>query len=134
MFKASSIPRIRQINGSKQKLMITKEYRELIDKIILRTSEGKIKWETTSDKNKFLCRISLKTIVVHSYVYYNQESDSNLQSISFEILDLMGEKIDGIYVDESEPDYIKMTDLYDMTRRNALNIDRTIRDLLDALE
>ena len=114
--------------------MITKEYRELIDKIIERTNEGKIKWETTSDSLKFLCKIGDRTVVVYSYVYNFNPTGMDLNCISFEILDFFGEKIDGIYVDESELDFAKMTDLYDMARRNALRIDQTIRDLLDALE
>lgn len=114
--------------------MITKEYRELIDKIIERTYDGKIKWETTSDRNKYLCKIGDKTIIVRSYTYNDNAELIDTQCISFEILDILGEKIDGIYIDENESDFIKMTSLYDMARRNALNIDRTIRDLLDALE
>lgn len=114
--------------------MITKEYRELINKIIERTNEDKIKWEPTSDSQKFLCKISSKTVVVRSYVYLNPEIGQDLSCVSFEILDIMGELIDGVYVDETESDYVKMSDLYDMARRNALRIDQTIRDLLDALE
>lgn len=113
--------------------MISKEYRELIDKILIRTSQNKIKWEGTSDSDKFTCRITNKIIAMRSYIYNCNPEEADYRCISFEILDVFGDKIDGIYIDENETEYIKMSELYDAARRNALHIDKTIRDLLNAL-
>lgn len=54
--------------------------------------------------------------------------------VSLELLNFMGERIDGIYIEVTDEGYGKLQELYALARRNALHIDETISELMTGLD
>lgn len=109
--------------------MIATEYRPMVDKLIHLTQNKQLNWETTSDANKFLITLGLNSVVVEQFASYPDD----VSVVAIELLNGLGEKIDGIYISEPDDDYNRMFELYGMARRNALKIEQTISDIMNVL-
>lgn len=113
--------------------MIPNEYKPLIDKIIQRTSERVLTWMTTSIEDQFETKIGNYNVTIRRVL--RDVYDDEPASVSFEILDSYGEKVDYLYTDEDEEiDYDKMLSLFSAARRQALNIDGAISDMMQNLD
>ena len=110
--------------------MIPEEYKPMIDKIISNTDTRKCSWETTSDSEKFILKAGANSI---SIFYYESYPD-DVPVVALEILNLFGEKVDGIYIKNEDIDFDKMYQLYTAARRNALKITETISDIMTWLD
>lgn len=109
--------------------MIPNEYRPLVSKIIEKTGQNAMKWETTSDEYKFLCRIGLNSVVVQRFNAYPEDEPC----ISFNVRNVHGESVDFFSTMIDEADYDIMEQLFNAARRRALNIDRIIADMMSRL-
>ncbi len=109
--------------------MIPDEYKAMIDLLIERSSQKKLRWKTTSDSQKFLVDIGLNAISVESFHEYQQDVDM----IGIRLYNTTGDQIDWIASDERESDFIKLHSLYSAGRRSALNIDKTISEIMSSL-
>lgn len=90
----------------------------------------KSSWETTSDSEKYILKAGSNSI---SIFYYEAYPD-NVPVVALEILNLFGEKVDGIYINNEDIDFDKMYKLYSAARRNALKITQTIADIMAWLD
>ncbi|MDE6695415.1 MAG: hypothetical protein K2K25_00885 [Muribaculaceae bacterium] len=110
--------------------MIPTQYEPLLSKLEIATSTISGLWDKTSDKQKFSVSINGITVIIHKYVIYPE----NAECVSFEIMDPLGDVIDGIYYDESEAEYNRVNLLYESARRNALKISETLSDVVSGLD
>lgn len=110
--------------------MIPSEYRPLVDKIIKKTGEGKVKWQKTSDSEKFLTEIGFNTVIVQRFNAFPEDEPC----ISFNVRNTMGESVDFFSAMISESDYLTMSDLFNAARRQALDIDNIINSMMRSLE
>ncbi|MDE6702695.1 MAG: hypothetical protein K2K00_03355 [Muribaculaceae bacterium] len=110
--------------------MIPTEYLPIVNALIDKTKEMKLKWERTSSETKFQTAIGENTVVV--YYYYTYPDD--IPCIGIDILDLFGEKIDQFSSEATDADFSILDDLYTRARRNALHIDATISTLKSNLD
>lgn len=109
--------------------MIPEEYKELVDKLVTLTENRKINWETTSDTTKF----SFGGSKVSALIYNGNDFQTGEDFVRLELLDILGDQIDGFYVDEHDEDFPKMLALYNSSKRNALKIEESISSLLNDL-
>jgi hypothetical protein len=102
---------------SKEKLL------EIARRLARRTSTGGVKWERTSEDTTF--QVSLEDVSVLVW------SRRGLFGLS--VMNASGTVVDGISTDSflGEPELLP--GLYDMARRDALQVDRTIDDVLRKL-
>lgn len=110
--------------------MIPTQYEPLLSKLEIATSTISGLWDKTSDKQKFSVSINGITVIIHKYVVYPE----NIECVAFEIMDTLGDVIDGIYYDESEEEYNRLNLLYESARRNALKISETLSDVVSGLD
>lgn len=110
--------------------MIPPQYENLLGKLEVATSKLSGIWKPTSDRDKFSIRINNTTILLNSYVSFPEE----YECVSLEIMNAGGEIIDGMYLSTNELGYIRLKNLYDTARRNALKIPETLSDLVSGLD
>ena len=110
--------------------MIPAEYLPIVNALIDKTKEIKLKWERTRNEKKFQTAIGENTVVINYYYSYPDD----IPCVDIEILDLFGDKIDRFSSDATESDFSLIEDLYMRARRNALRIDATINTLMNNLD
>lgn len=109
--------------------MIPVEYINLINKIKEVTSKRMVRWNKTSDSNRFDLEIESNSISINRY-----DNPLEFPKITIDILDIMGEYVDGFYIYSDDQDYKMLSDLYSDIRRNALRINETIDELNSGLD
>lgn len=107
--------------------------KELIERLIDNTDQGKLQWEKTNRSAQFMaCMSKVDILVMH-------DLSLNKITYTFAIETKEGSTIDFIKASEKEStifvsdDFILLSNIYEKARRNALNIDKTIDDILGEL-
>ena len=114
--------------------MIPTEYKPLIDKLVRLTNDGSRNWTVTSDDSKFAMDIGLNGVVVRFFRAWDPATEGEEYVVRFEIINPVGVSIDGFSEGESDSDYSEMLSFYEMARRSALRIDKTISELMRDLD
>lgn len=114
--------------------MIPNEYFPLITKLYNLSSIGKLKWEVTSDSNKFSFVLSSNSLIISRYKSWPDDADC----IMLEIKDELGNRVDAIVSDDQDTEFPEqfnlMFNLFTAARRCALKIEETITKLLTELD
>lgn len=110
--------------------MIPEEYKTLISKIESKSKSLKKIWEETSDGNKYILKIGANSITLHEYEAF----PSGKEYISLEIINLFGEKVDGIYIAEDDPDFSRMSNLFTAAKRNSTEFKKTLDNIIKDID
>lgn len=114
--------------------MIPEEYKPLVDKLVKVTNNGSRNWAVTSDDSKFTMDIGLNGVVIRFFRAWDPATELEEYVVRLEIINSVGESIDGFSEGQTDIGYNEMYSLYEMARRNALHIDKTISELMRDLD
>ncbi|HWZ22025.1 MAG TPA: hypothetical protein VNW06_05190, partial [Cytophagaceae bacterium] len=102
--------------------MISDKYKELIERLSLKTEQKQIIWQKSSRDGEFKLQLGGGTLTVGKF-----EGDYNYKpSISIIIYNDRGDKIDAIDVEDSMHDYLLVDEFYSSIRRSYFKVDETI--------
>ena len=110
--------------------MIPEDYMPLVRTLQEMTDSKECKWETTSDKEKFLLTIEDESITVFHFLSFPEDEPT----IGFEILNDYGEREDAFFVSQEDIDYDRMWNLYWSARRIAMKIQDRVSGLMTKLK
>ena len=111
--------------------MFSEAYRDLIQKLFVRTQEGRVEWQPTAESTVFLAPIGKHVFSIRAW--FNPATSR--PTVTVEVLKSSGEKVDSFNVTQREPDdYVWLMDLHELARRKALNIDNAINEMLGDLD
>ena len=100
----------------------------ILDGLIQRTSEGRLKWSRSVESDRFVTSVDAISIVIRVV-------SSRYESYQLEILDESGETVDVLGYDNTTADQDEQLErLFVLARRSAHNIDSTLEKLAKALE
>lgn len=114
--------------------------KELIQKLISNTNEGKLQWEITSRENQYSLSMNTNQVIINYSNIYLVGPSETVREYEFCILDFMGQPVEKISERENlssfsqSDDFEIMANLYETARRNAHNVDETIDSLLKELD
>ena len=106
------------------------ELGQILDGLIRRTTDGKLKWRPSVREDQFVASVDAISIVI-------QELPSRGADLNYrlEILDENGRTVEVLHYDNSSTEQDKqMENLFILARRSALNIDSVLQKLAEALE
>lgn len=103
---------------------------DIIAKLVERTGEGRVVWQTSADEDTFIAGVANTSVSVSAY-----EDNYGDQRVRFRILNWEGREIELYDTGISADDEIRatLTQLHSMARRVALGVDSQLDDLLEAL-
>lgn len=106
---------------------------KVVDSLIVNTGLGKILWkESTFDENAFQYSTANSSIVIQ-----NIHRDFDNSDVCIDIYDKTGKKVESVTDNELnqffEMPYVKMKNLYDLARRQALGVEKILDNLLEEL-
>jgi len=118
--------------------MITKEYKDLVDKIISNTKNKKITWEQTSSEQEFKTKIGRGAVTIENRYYiddiYNSKTHCRL---TFSIINENGIQADSFSSTDEDEDlelYNLLKSLYDIAKDSYLKINETVESMLKELD
>ncbi len=116
--------------------MDDQKFNLVLDKLLEKTKEGKLEWETTANRKTFLAVLQDSAISInHSYRDANDVFDaSSLYTFDFRNAD--GKVVESIAVFDSTEDnekYKKASQIFELARSQSLNIDKTLDHILEQL-
>ncbi len=105
------------------------ELDQILTGLVLRTTEGKVKWSRTVQDNRLATSVGAISVVIM------QESDPPIVRYTLDILDESGEIVESLtYQETTNEQDEELARLYVLARRSAHNIDATLERLAKALE
>lgn len=110
--------------------MIPKDYMPLVRTLQEMTGRKECKWETTSDKEKFLLTVEEESIAIFHFLSFPEDEPT----IGLEILNDFGEREDAFFIPQEDTDYELMWNLYWSARRVALKIEERVSGLMEKLK
>ena len=103
------------------------ELDQILDGLIRRTTDGKLKWQRSVHDNQFVASVDAISVVILQITLRGYGS-----GYSLEILDENGQTVE---VFSSTRGYAEqMGQLFALARRSALNIDSVLQKLAESLE
>ena len=108
------------------------ELDQILDGLIRRTSDGKLKWRRSVRDDQFVASVGAISVVVRE-IPPRQFDDEPMHR--FEILDENGQTVEVLRYDNSSREQDKqLQQLFTLARRSALNIDSVLQKLAEGLE
>jgi hypothetical protein len=111
------------------------EIEDIFSKVQRATENGKLQWKATSDKDTFIAGLEGK------FTFLIQNLRGNFESYYFSMSDSGGNVIIEQTVYEPNtpmgnfpPDFNRVKVMYEIARRNALDIDQKLRDAASLLD
>ena len=107
--------------------MIPEIYKEILDRLHIKSQNGEANWRTTGRDNQYIIYFQKFSL---SIIYGYEESDNSCY-ILLSIYNENGESIDSFYVDDnSKEEYEFLEKLYQSAKRKALKIDEAVSEML----
>ena len=108
------------------------ELEQILDGLILRTTDGKLKWHRSIHDDQFVASAGAISVVVRELIPRAIDADPHYR---FEILDENGQTVEVLHYDSSTTRQDKrLEQLFTLARRSALNTDSVLQRLAEALE
>ncbi len=107
------------------------EVTDIITKLLERTNENKVSWQTTADEDTFIAVVGNTSTLVYGY-----GDPRSRQEVQFRILNSEGREIER-YDTKTEFDQlieVDLVELFTKARRVALGVDSQLDELLKALD
>ena len=102
------------------------ELGEIVEGLVRRTTEGKLKWSRTVENDRFITSVDTISVVIEEI----QHPDYRL-----DILDESGQTVESLgFLDTTTEQEEQLAHLYALARRSALDIDSALEKLAKALE
>jgi hypothetical protein len=120
--------------------MANQKYIELVDRLHMRTQEGRLKWFETPQKGVFAALLRGYSLQIETE--RSDDPDPETLDYRFTILNGDGDVVEslsdivignGLAPTELRMFYQKCRELYDMARRKALGVDDALDSILDEL-
>ena len=108
---------------------IPDEFTTIVDRIIELSKRGKVTWKEGSSEWIFLASLTDFSVKVEDSGALDQETEYQFGIVNKEGLD-----VDGLTVDQADPDYPKIRSLWRMARRQAYHVDDALRGVESQLE
>ncbi len=119
--------------------MDKEKFNLIIEKLLERTEEGKLKWKTTANRNTFLAVLKDNSISV-SYDFGPAEEFIQAEDIyTFDFRNENGEIVESVTVmrhnvgGEYIEEFDKAEIIYNLARQQALKVDKTVDRILEQL-
>lgn len=104
------------------------DYDEIIDNVVLKTEEGKISWNPTVDENAFICVLEGEfTFRIAKFPYEGEER------VAFSMTDRANSEIFRLSAPFGDRLYQKLSELHEVARRAALNVEGKLNQVSDIL-
>lgn len=124
--------------------MVDEKYKELINKVIQKTSEGKSNWLSTGQEDQYVLHLSKGSIVIDKYDRRMSRQVNRMVGGQVDFLNTYeitisnddGNVVDSFSVSEDEkPEaWSLLKELYDCARRSYLKIDETLDGMLEEVK
>ncbi|HKO36409.1 MAG TPA: hypothetical protein VJV21_08015 [Pyrinomonadaceae bacterium] len=108
--------------------MVPEEYAELVEELVSKTHDGTIEWKTTVNQREFLAYFDKFTLSTRGGT-----DDEENSYVTVTLKDTTGRNLDSFTIWDSDPDWMKLSDVHNTARRRALNIDGAIRAIVTEL-
>lgn len=105
--------------------MATEKDRNFVDFLVEATRSGKLKWEATADVNEFAAGVKGK----YKAIVAQRTRSSGFETYVDEQLTLRNVD-DRELIDINSNEYRSVRDLYELARRNALNVDAALDEIM----
>ena len=105
------------------------EMREVVDKLVERTGQGRVPWKSSASKSTFVAAFgNLSVLISARTTGLNSE-------IKLSVLDEIGDEIDYVEFDgfSSDPQSTQIQLLYQLAKRKALGSDQRLGELMTRL-
>jgi len=110
--------------------MISNEYIDLVEKLLVRTKEGEVNWKNTVKSDEYM--IYFKSFSLSISTSY--DNFSNEHTVLISLRNDTGKEIDNFLINEEDPHYKMVTELHTGARRKALRIDEALSTIMTELE
>jgi len=105
-------------------------YSNVISGLLKKSQSKQVRWNTTTDANTFIVFFDKTSLSIrqNSRIDFN----GNLEEcwIIVDLLNDLGEKVDGFVIEGNDEDWDKLDELYTLARRAALSIDSAIHEII----
>jgi len=113
--------------------------KRLVSKLFELTNRGKLKWETTSDQDRFVVVLEKGTVEIEeSEPWYDAHSGEAAYDYSMTVHDEADRSLDTIAQKDlrvqGEPPDCTLPDLFRVARASALNSEEAVQELLTELD
>lgn len=112
-------------------MAFSKQIEQLVARLTDLTENGKVKWRETADEAIFLVPVA-KFVVSVGKEDIDTWGQENVR-FRVRVLDHSGKTLDDDSASSGE-DFSRLGRLHELARRNALNVDEALTDLLSSLE
>ncbi len=113
------------------------ELESILDGLIRRTSDGKLRWSRAAEANQFVTAVDTIAVIVRRRDVHSSLRDDAVAAFELEILDEKGTLIE-TFGSRGRPATSeqrgKLSRLHDLARYSALNVQQTLEKLAKALE
>ena len=110
---------------------------DILDGLIRRTSDGKLKWNRTPEANQFVTAVDALAVIVRRWDFSHALHAPPEAAFELEIIDEKGSSIETLRTRSKQAttgQEQKLSDLHDLARLSALNVQETLDKLAKALE
>jgi hypothetical protein len=105
--------------------MASEKDRNFVDFLMELTRAGKLKWEATAASNEFAAGVKGKyKVVVNEETVSSGFTNYDVQRLNLRNVD------DQELMDVRSSEYVLVRDLYQLARRNALNVDAALDEIM----
>ncbi len=109
--------------------MLSEKFKLLIEKLINKTNKREIIWSKTHRDDEYMLKVGNSTILIDCWI------DDNFQCIvELAIYNNIGDKIDGIIINEQQEDYPFLLGLHAIAKQAYYNVDETFKSIFEELD
>lgn len=117
--------------------MDDQKFNLVLDKLIEKTNEGKLEWETTANRNTFLAVLQDSAISINHTNQSANDFFDEYNVYTFDFRNENGDVVESVAVtdvtEEDSEKYEKASQIFELARRQSLKIDKTIDHILEQL-
>jgi hypothetical protein len=117
--------------------MDNQKFNLVLDKILEKTGQGKLEWETTANRNTFLAVLQDSAIsITRSFNDYDGLPIHPSQFYTFDFRNENGDIVESIDIYNSKEDrknFEKANQIFDLARHQPSKIDKTLDHILEQL-
>ena len=114
------------------------EMNDVVAKLAQLTEQGQVPWKTTVDTATFAATFGRMSVLISTYA---TRPGSDIRSYKLSVLDEQGDEIDFVAATEESvsrwpppADIHVLKNLYTLAKRTALDVDRRLEELLNAMD
>lgn len=110
--------------------MASTTFSDVIDKLVERTKDAKVNWQSTSSENAFVVHLASYSVTVDTF----QDPDDGEFAVIVTLRNNKGQEIDQEFYWQRHVQYPELKELHAAARRKALKIDEAFNAILHELD